>query len=114
VGVSLDEKFSPAEKLKAVQDLMEKEDERAEQIYETIGVYLGHTLALYYDMYKMEHVLLLGRVMSGTGGDIINKTAAMVLKEEYPETSNIKLHLPDEKNRRVGQAIAAACLPQIE
>ena len=43
----------------------------AEAIYRSIGVYLGHSLALYHHFYGFKHVLLLGRVMSGRGGDII-------------------------------------------
>ncbi|MBQ7645857.1 MAG: ROK family protein, partial [Clostridia bacterium] len=36
-GIELDEKLSPAEKLKVVQKLMAEGDERAAQIYDTIG-----------------------------------------------------------------------------
>jgi hypothetical protein len=36
-----------------------------------------------------------------------------VLKTEFPELAGkIKLHMPDEKRRRVGQAVAAASLPE--
>jgi hypothetical protein len=113
-GITLNPDASPAEKLSAVQNLLKQKDRRTRLIFETIGVYLGHTLALYHDMYLMKNVLLLGRVMSGKGGEIINETAFRVLKEDYPEMSKeIKLYLPDEKSRRVGQAVAAACLPMI-
>ena len=46
-GIPLDEKLSPAEKLKAVQELMKDGDKRAEKIYRTIGIYLGYTLPYY-------------------------------------------------------------------
>ena len=114
-GIELDEKLSPAEKLKVVQKLMEEGDQRAAQVYESIGVYLGHTLAYYYDLYHFGCVLLLGRVMSGKGGDLLLETCKKVLAEEYPEVSKaIELALPDEKFRRVGQSMAAASLPEIK
>ncbi|MGN0968010.1 MAG: ROK family protein [Oscillospiraceae bacterium] len=111
-GIELDESLSPAEKLKVVQKLMAEGDERAARVYESIGVYLGHTLAYYYDLYGCRHVLLLGRVMSGKGGDLILDTARRVLADEYPELAGkITPELPDEKFRRVGQSMAAASLP---
>ena len=112
-GIELDEKLSPAEKLKIVQELMAQGDERAEKVYLSIGTYLGHTLAYYHDLYDCRHVLLLGRVMSGKGGDIILEEAKRVLRDEYPEISDkILPSLPDEKFRRVGQSAAAASLPE--
>ncbi|MDE6879859.1 MAG: ROK family protein [Oscillospiraceae bacterium] len=113
-GIALDENASPAEKLKAVQKLMEEGSEAAAKVYESIGVYLGHTLAYYYDLYGCRHVLLLGRVMSGKGGDLILATAQKVLADEYPEAAALKAELPDEKFRRVGQSMAAASLPEIK
>ena len=113
-GIKLDESLSPAEKLKVVQKLMADGSEAAKNIYLTIGTYLGHTLAYYYDLYGCRHVLLLGRVMSGQGGDIILEEAKRVLADEYPEISGkILPSLPDEKFRRLGQSAAAASLPEI-
>ena len=92
---------------------MAEDDERAKQVYDSIGVYLGHTLAYYYDLYGCKHVLLLGRVMSGKGGDLILERAKAVLADEYPEIAGkINPTLPDEKFRRVGQSMAAASLPE--
>ena len=110
-GIELDEGATPAEKLNAVQSLMEQGDERAAKVYESIGVYLGHILAFYCELYGAEHVLLLGRVMSGKGGEIIVDTSKAVLSDEYPEYASLAIHLPDEKFRRVGQSMAAASLP---
>ena len=91
---------------------MEAGDGRAEKVFHDIGVYLGHTLAYYYHHYGFKYVLLLGRVMSGKGGDLLLATCKKVLEEEYPEVNEaIKLTLPDEKFRRVGQSMAAASLP---
>ena len=114
-GIELEESLSPAEKLKVVQKLMAEDDPRAAKVYESIGVYLGHTLAYYHELYGCRHVLLLGRVMSGKGGDLILDTAKKVLADEYPETAgNMVPELPDEKFRRVGQSMAAASLPEIK
>lgn len=111
-GIELDADATPAEKLKAVQALMEQDDPRAVRIYESIGVYLGHTLAYYADFYEIRHCLLLGRVMSGKGGDLILKVAKEVLADEYPEI-RMNAQTPDEKMKRVGQSVAAASLPEI-
>ncbi len=113
-GIELDEGLSPAEKLKKVQGLMEADDPRAGKVYESIGVYLGHALAYYYGLYGFKHVLLLGRVMSGKGGDLILARCKEVLADEYPAVAAaIRPALPDEKFRRVGQSAAAASLPEI-
>jgi len=95
-----------------VQDLMSRGDERVRLIYETIGVYLGYGLAYYAEFYPIRHALILGRVMSGEGGNMILRQARAVLEAEFPElAATLQLHLPDESDRRVGQAIAAASLP---
>ena len=113
-GIELDESFSPAEKLKVVQKLMEDGSDAARKVYQSIGTYLGHTLAYYYELYHCKHVLLLGRVMSGKGGDLILDEALRVLAEEYPQcTGKLFPALPDEKSRRVGQSVAAASLPEV-
>ena len=114
-GIELDESLSPAEKLKVTQKLMEEGDERAARVYESIGCYLGHTLAYYYEKYGFRYVLLLGRVMSGKGGDLLLEKCRQVLNDEYPEAAaGFKLTLPDEKFRRVGQSMAAASLPDMK
>jgi len=103
------------ERLAEVQDLMKKGDERAAKIYETIGVYLGYTIPHYADFYEYAHMLILGRVTTGQGGDIVLSKAAEVLEQEFPEVArNIQMHVPDEKTRRVGQAVAAASLPKFK
>ena len=114
-GIELDEKLSPAEKLKVVQGLMKEDDPRAAKVYESIGCYLGHTLAYYYELYGNKYVLLLGRVMSGKGGDLILSRCKEVMADEYPEVNKeILPSLPDEKFRRVGQSAAAASLPELK
>ena len=113
-GIALDEGLTPAEKLSAVQKLMEQDDPRAKKIFESIGCYLAHTISLYRHFYDVEHLIVLGRVMSGKGGDTILSVCNRVLAQEYPEISNtLQVMLPDEKMRRVGQSVAAASLPAI-
>ena len=111
-GIELDPALSPAEKLKVVQARMNEGDAGARAIYETIGVYLGYTLAFYAMFYDINHVLLMGRVTSGEGGDLVLGKAQEVLRAEYPEL-RMQVNLPDEKSRRVGQSVAAASLPKI-
>ncbi|MBQ7499434.1 MAG: ROK family protein [Clostridia bacterium] len=114
-GIVLDEKLSPAEKLKVVQGLMSEGDERAAKIYETIGVYFGYAVAYYAMFYDIKHVLVMGRVTSGEGGVLIIDKANEVLDKEFPElAAKIKVQIPDEKSRRVGQSVAAASLPEIK
>jgi len=114
-GIKLDESLGLAEKLKSVQELLHAGDERARLIFETIGCYVGYGVAHYADLYTLRHVLVLGRVMSGEGGDIILRRAQEVLKKEFPELAQkTVVHLPDESTRRVGQAVAAASLPEIK
>ena len=114
-GIELDPALSPAEKLKVVQGLMAQDDPRAAAIYETIGAYLAYTVVLYSQFYDIEHMMMLGRVMSGKGGDIILDTCNSILKDEFPELAKkVEVMLPDEKTRRVGQSVAAATLPEIK
>ena len=110
-GFKFEEGLTPAQKLKVIQALVEKDDALAIQIYEDIGTYLAHTIPFYARFYDIKHMLLLGRVMGGKGGDIILKTCDKVLAAEYPEFAAPDISLPDEQNRRVGQSIAAASLP---
>ena len=114
LGIELDPQLSPGDKLALVQQMREGNGytHGVEKIYQTIGAYLGHTLAYYSTFYDMKHVLLMGRVVSGEGGDIVLEVAKHVLSAEYPELK-INLQLPDEKSRRVGQSVAAASLPKI-
>jgi predicted NBD/HSP70 family sugar kinase len=113
-GIGLPASMPLPEKLIRVQQLMEKGDERAALIYQTIGVYFGHNVVQYMDMYALRSVLVLGRVLTGAGGNLILETAREVLKTEYPELrGKIRLVTPGEKEKRLGQAMAAASLPSI-
>lgn len=111
-GIPLDDALTPAEKLAAVQRLAEQGDGRALAIFRDIGVYLGHTLPLYASVYDLKHLLVLGRVASGVGGEQLAAACRRVLAEEYPALA-VSVTLPDEQFRRVGQSMAAASLPEV-
>lgn len=111
-GIPLEESLTPAEKLKVVQGLMEQDDPRAVKIFQSIGCYLAHTMELYSMFYDVEHMIVLGRVMSGKGGDTILAECKRIMAQEYPKlAAKMVVMLPDEKTRRVGQSVAAASLP---
>ena len=112
-GIALSDKLTQAQKLKEVQKLAEQDMPPAMAVYDSIGCYLGHTLPFYARFYDIKHLLLLGRVTSGKGGEHMLERCRKVLKEEYPELS-INIVLPDENSRRVGQSVAAAGLPSIK
>ena len=113
-GIEVDPSMPLPERLKEVQQLMAKEDHRARKIYETIGAYLGYTVAHFDSFYDLRHVLVLGRVTTGIGGEFILTEARRVLALEFPELNDkIRLHMPDEKEKRHGQAMAAASLPAL-
>ena len=115
VGIEIPQDKTLAEKLKYVQEFLEKNDDRAIKIWQTIGIYMGYGVAYYHKFYNMKHVLILGRVTSDQSGEIILNKSKEVLTTEFPELAKkIELHLPDEKSRRVGQSIAAASLPVIK
>jgi predicted NBD/HSP70 family sugar kinase len=111
-GIELSTEDSPAIRLERVQQLFAQGDRRARPVFESVGVYLGYTIALLAQFYRLKHVLVLGRVTSGAAGMLLFDKAREVLQVEAPELAGyIQLHLPDESTRRVGQAIAAASLP---
>jgi predicted NBD/HSP70 family sugar kinase len=113
-GIDASADLPMPERLKRVQMLMLEDDYRAKRIYETIGAYLGYGVAHFAAFYDLRHVLVLGRVTSGPGGDVIVSGARTVLEIEFPELARrIAFHVPDEHDKRHGQAIAAASLPSI-
>jgi predicted NBD/HSP70 family sugar kinase len=113
-GIELPAGVSKAEALAYAQERLEAGHEGAADIWQTMGIYLGYAIAHYADFYALEHVLVLGRCTSGAGGSLLVEHADEVLRTEFPAlAARIRLHLPDEKSRRVGQSIAAASLPLI-
>ena len=113
-GMEFPESMGLPERLVLLQKKMQAGDTLAAKVYETIGVYVGYGVAHYADFYDLKHVLILGRVTTGPGGDVILSKGLEVLRAEFPEiASAVSIALPDEKSRRVGQSIAAASLPAI-
>jgi predicted NBD/HSP70 family sugar kinase len=113
-GIEVDASTSLPERLVHLQELMAAGDARADLVYRTVGVDLGHALLTYREHYDLDHLLLLGRVMTGPGGDAIIEAARAVLAAEDPAAAEaIVFHLPDERMRRHGQAVAAASLPAL-
>ena len=113
-GISIPEGMPFAERLIRVQELMSDGDERARNIYQTIGAYFGYGIAHYADFYDLRHVLVMGRVTTGDGGAVILQTAQTVLATEFPDLADrVQLHQPGEQDKRHGQAAAAATLPSL-
>jgi predicted NBD/HSP70 family sugar kinase len=111
-GIELPTGVDNATRLRRVQALLEAGHDDAVQIWHSIGIYLGYALAHYADFYDLRHVLILGRVTSGSGGSLILAGARAALAGEFPELAGrLQIQLPDERSRRVGQSIAAASLP---
>merc|ERR1711988_2039875 len=94
-----------AQCLKAVQEAMKKNPDKARALYETVGVYLGYGLAPYSEVYKIDHVMILGRVSKGAGGDIMLSTASKVLETEFPEIPKITFHTADDHFKAVVSAL---------
>ena len=114
-GIDVPKEMPLAERLVRTQQLMSAGDERARAIYETVGVYLGYGVAQYADFYDLRHVLVMGRVTTGEGGNVILDFAHRVLEADFPQlASRVKVELPGEQDKRHGQAAAAATLPQIK
>lgn len=114
-GIAVPNDMPLATKLVEVQKLMAAGDERARKIYQTIGTYLGYSIAHFADSYEIRNLLVLGRVMTGEGGDIILSVAGEVMQQEFPALArSIRVHIPGETEKRHGQAVAAASLPSLQ
>ena len=113
-GIQIPAEITDAEKLAFVQQKLQAGHPGAEQIWQSMGIFLGYALPHYADFYSAGTVLILGRCTSGRGGEIILDYANRALKAEFPELSGrLQVELPSEKSRRVGQSIAAASLPEM-
>jgi predicted NBD/HSP70 family sugar kinase len=113
-GIDLPADMPFPEQLIEVQKLMAANDDRARKIYETVGTCFGYAIAYFAEFYEIKNLLLLGRVTSGEGGQIIIDKTEEVLKAEFPELAEkISISTPDEQLKRHGQAIAAASLPAL-
>merc|ERR1711963_315094 len=77
------------------------QEPKVRKLYETVGVYLGYGLAQYCEFYKIDHVMILGRVSKGAGGDIMLNTAKKVLETEFPEYATMQFHTADDHFKAV-------------
>jgi predicted NBD/HSP70 family sugar kinase len=111
-GISLPSSMRLPEQLEELQRLLLVDDPRARLVYDTIGVAFGYAIAHFASFYEMGCLLIMGRVTSGQGGTLIIEKARTVLRDEFPEL-RIDLVVPGEKDKRHGQAIAAASLPAL-
>merc|ERR1712232_235597 len=104
-----------AQCLKLIQKAMAdpEQEPKVRQLYETVGVYLGYALAQYSEFYTIDHLMILGRVSKGSGGDLMMATAKKVLETEFPDINVPEFHTADDHFKAVGQCIAAAALPTI-
>ncbi len=109
VGLPIDPQAGAAERLQAIQRLHAEGDPRTVEIYRTIGVWLGWYVDWLASCMPLRHVLLLGRVTTGSGGLLLMDAARTVLEHRCPEAS-ITLSMPSESMRRLGQAVHAASL----
>ncbi len=113
-GLDAGSSADDAVRLEKVQGALGAGSEKARRVFETIGTVLGYTIPWYRELYDFDTLLLLGRVTSGAGGEVICDRARGVLSAEFPGVAErVVLHLPDEKSRRIGQAVAAASLPAV-
>jgi predicted NBD/HSP70 family sugar kinase len=113
-GMGLPPSMPSPDRLVEVQQAYMRGDPRAEKVYDTVGAYLGYAIGHYSDFYDLRHVLVMGRVTSGPGGERILGEARAILAAHFPETASRTLvQMPDEKDKRHGQAVAAASLPSI-
>ncbi|MGA1336966.1 MAG: ROK family protein [Opitutales bacterium] len=111
-GIDLSPSLKLPEQLEELQGLMQQGDPRARKVYEAIGIALGYSIAHFASFYEMGCLLIMGRVTSGQGGSVIIEHAQAVLRDEFPEL-RIDLVVPSEKDKRHGQAVAAASLPSL-
>jgi hypothetical protein len=114
-GMKFPKTMKLPERLKMVQAAMEKREEVALKVYLMIGRYLANAAAWYHEFYDFSNLMILGRVTSGFGGDIILNTARMGLEAIDPALAEqIEIFMPDEKARRLGQSVAAAQIPEVK
>ena len=113
-GMKFPKAMKLPERLKVVQAAMEKREELALRVYLMIGRYLANAAAWYHEFFDYSNLMILGRVTSGFGGDIILNTARMGLEAVDPMLAEqIDIFMPDEKTRRLGQSVAAAQIPTL-
>lgn len=100
------------ERLAEMQRRLAAGDATARAVFTAVGRYLGYAVAYADDFYPLKRFLALGRVTSGEAGGIIVAEATETLRGEFPEIADkVRLEVPDERQKRHGQAMVAASLP---
>ena len=100
-----------AEQLLKIQKEAEDGNKTVLKAYQDMAEYLSSAILFYHRFFKFESVLLLGRVMSGIGGEIMTKRTEEVLKENHLA---VEVFTANEKFKRLGQSYIAAGLPEIK
>lgn len=100
------------DKVREVQKLVQSGDEKASNIYDTIGCYLAHAIYGYSKFYDMDYAVIMGGITAGPGGAILLRRCRQVLKDEYPSFA-LDIILPEEQERAAGQSFAAATLVKL-
>lgn len=114
-GIAFPENVGLPERLAKTQQRLQAGDKGARQIFETIGRYLGYAVAHNDAFYTLKRILVLGRVTSGDAGNILLEEASRVLQTEFPEIAErVTISMPGEKEKRHGQAMVAASLPEVK
>ena len=111
VGIEIPAELSLAQKLKFVQERLEAGHGGARQIWESIGVYLGYAIAHYASFYELENMLILGRVTSGKGGEIILDGAKRCWQADFPELGQADRHPAAGRAEPPAGAVGRGCQP---
>lgn len=109
-GVQLEGETLP-KKLVSIQKMAEEGNKIVLDAYHDMGIYLGSAIMFFTMFYKIDSVMLLGRVLTGKGGEILTNTASSYLKERGV---NIEVFTCDENFKRLGQSYIAASMPRIK
>ncbi len=113
-GIAFPDRVGLPERLAETQKRLQAGDKNARQIFETIGRYLGYAVAHNDSFYALKRILILGRVTSGDAGSILIEEATRVLQAEFPEVAaRVTISVPGETEKRHGQAMVAASLPDV-
>lgn len=103
------EGMSHREALAVVHRKCREHDPLAIEVFRTIGVYVGYSIAHLCHFMPAKVVMLMGGVTSGFPGETILAEAQHVLRVEFPELfRNMKVQLADESMKSYGQAIAVS------
>jgi len=112
-GVKFPDSVGLPERLAETQKRLQAGDATARKIFESMGRFLGYTIAHMDAFYAQKRILILGRVTSGDAGCIMITEAERVLKTEFADiATRVTINMPGEKEKRHGQAMVAASLPE--